>query len=111
MADAAPAPLAAAAMHLEEEQEKPEVQRRVNALVRFWKIVAEMGPPEGHQGSAVWTAAASPLMSAEAEDELETLAYLIALRAQVPGAAEWLEGNPARVAHLERLLSGQGGHR
>lgn len=98
--------LAAAAMSLGEAEGQTEAQKRVHALTRFWKIMGEMGPPDGQEDTAMWTAAVHPLMGLEAtEAHWETLAYLMAHRAKLEGAEDWLRGHPQEIAQLEKLLS------
>lgn len=89
----------------EEAAPASEAARRVESLVRFFRMLGEAGAPEGQADGATWQMAAVPLLELAEGPELETLGYLMASRAGLAGGIEWLEANPERLRELEAAIS------
>lgn len=100
--------MAAGSMRREEEQAKSVAARHVTALGTLVKIVDEVS--RGELGpkltdTFVWKRAAAPIVELQRQGLLECFGHVLAARAGLAGAEEWLAGNAQKKRELESALA------
>ncbi len=101
--------IAVLAAQMEEGIEHPSAaHRNVEALTSFFQIVLEMSERElDLKNTKVWRQAIAPILEIHLQETSEALGFLMAMKADVEGAAQWLEANPgASEGFAETLTNG-----
>jgi tetratricopeptide (TPR) repeat protein len=91
--------MAASATFIEEEQAKPPSQREVDALHSFLQMSREL-TDETLAATFAWKHAATTIFKFQDAELLERLLYLVAARAEIEGAADWLRSNQPKPYDL-----------
>jgi tetratricopeptide (TPR) repeat protein len=96
--------LAAAAALTEEEQTKGEAQRAVDALETFVQISLEVAD-EDLADTFTWRYTGNNLLQLQRDNMFKTFAYLLAARAGISGASDWLKANSEDLKKLNAAIS------
>lgn len=109
--------LAAAAMHVEKDEEgeeeeqksaaepATEARRHVDALVNFFQMAQELSDRGSLRETKTWDQAIVPILAIHDEEGSKPLAYLMTARAGISGGQSWLETHPEEIERLSDLLS------
>jgi hypothetical protein len=100
--------LVAGALRNEGDPSKSLAARHVLALDRFVLIADELSRREASaklSDTFLWKRAAAPIVELQRKGLLEPFGHLLAARAGIEGAEEWLAGNAQKVQALESALA------
>lgn len=96
--------IAATSLHREEDPPKSPTQAAVDALTLFVQISRESSQPD-LQKTFTWQFLTLLPFELKEDGHFEAFAYVLASRAGMEGATEWLTGHAEDVAQLESALT------